>query len=299
MPMKTVAHTPESPSLGSLRDPKWLIFSDLDGSLLDSRGNLPESNRDFLHHLQQQGIPVIFTSSKTRQEILHLQKDLNISEPFIPENGGGIYFPVGHPITEKLELMPWGKGLGLHFGAPYSYIRGVFMQLQKHFGIMGMADMHPDELMELTGLDAKAVNRALAREFTEPFIFRGQPMPCQLRTVVSTYGLAITCGGRFFHMMSATQDKGQAVAKTIQLFRLANQHSPCTVALGDAENDFSMFHAVDQAILLRRDDGSIADLDLPGLRRAECSGCAGWREQLELLIKQPGSVLGNGARKGQ
>jgi mannosyl-3-phosphoglycerate phosphatase len=285
--MKVEALPSAGSPLASPSRPDWLIFSDLDGSLLDSRGRLPEGNRQTLYQLERQSIPIIFTSSKTRQEILHLQSELGIHQAFIPENGAGIYVPEGHPLTAKIELMPWGHGRGLHFGVPYSYIRAVFTHLRDQFGIRGMADMSIDELVVLTGLDPHAIQRALAREFSEPFVFEGQLNVAQLQKALISYGLAITRGGRFFHMMSAMQDKGKAVAKVIQLFRLAGQSRPCSVALGDAENDFSMLRAVDYAILLRRDDGSIADLDLNGLRRAERAGCEGWREQLELLMLDP------------
>jgi len=290
MPLKVEAPPSTASAQASPAEPGWLIFSDLDGSLLDSRGNLPEGNRELLEKLDSEAIPVVFTSSKTRQEILHLQSELGIHQAFIPENGGGIYVPEGHPLTEKLELMTWGKGYGLHFGVPYSYVRAVFMHLSRYFEIKGMADMQTDELMELTGLDRQAVHRALAREFSEPFVFQGPAMVSQLQTALSAYGLSVTCGGKFFHMMSAMQDKGQAVGKAIQLFSLASRSRPRTVALGDAENDFSMLRAVDHAILLRRDDGSIANLDLHGLLRAERSGCEGWREQLERLMNDPGAA---------
>lgn len=285
----TVLHSPRADQT-CFGKTDLLIFSDLDGSLLDSEGQLPECNRLMLRQLESKSVPVVFTSSKTRLEILHLQQRLGMEQAFIPENGGGIYVPEGHALTQRVTLMPWADGYGLHFGVAYSYVRAVFMHLRSEHKICGMADMGIQTIMDLTGLDHQSVHRALAREFSEPFIFQGRPRLQELRESVSRFGLAITCGGRFFHMMSAMQDKGHAVSKAIQLFRLAHHKPPITIALGDAENDFTMLQVVDRPVLLRREDGSFADLDLPHLHRAQRSGCQGWSEQLALLIPELASA---------
>lgn len=283
---------PEEP----IEDLTLLIFSDLDGTLLDSGDRLPACNRVMLQKLEKMGIPVVFTSSKTRHEILHLQQQLCMHQPFIPENGGGVYMPSDHPLTDQLTLMPWGDGWGMHFGVPYSYVRAILMHLSPEFDLQGMADMSEEELVRRTGLSAPALNRALNREFSEPFIFLSQPRMDALRLRLESFGLTLTRGGEFFHMMSATQDKGRAVAKAIQLFKAAYSSPPLTVALGDAENDSSMFSVVDRAIQIRRKDGSLAEINAPNVHPATKAGCEGWSEELEQVIteihenRQPGKA---------
>lgn len=263
-----------------------LVFSDLDGSLLDEGGRPPKANRELLERLEQQSIPVIFTSSKTREEILHIQRQLNIHQAFIPENGGGFYIPRGHPLAQTLALSPWGTGYGMLFGARYSYIKSVYSKIKEEYGIKGISDMGGEEISALTGLDHCSVHRALQREFSEPFIFLGTPQVAALSEALSTYGLAMTRGGIFYHIMSAAQDKGRAVSTAIQLFRLAYQSEPTTIALGDAENDASMLNAVDIPILLRRGDGSYAEVNIRNLRKSLLPGSKGWGEQLQLALHQ-------------
>ena len=41
-------------------------------------------------------IPLVFVTSKTRAEVVRLQEEMGIREPFIVENGGGIFFPRGY-----------------------------------------------------------------------------------------------------------------------------------------------------------------------------------------------------------
>ena len=76
--------------------PRFLVFTDLDGSLLDHhdygyRDALPQ-----LRQLESLGIPVIPASSKTRAEIERLRDELGNTHPFIVENGAGGFVPVGY-----------------------------------------------------------------------------------------------------------------------------------------------------------------------------------------------------------
>ncbi|PLY10869.1 MAG: hypothetical protein C0626_04350 [Arcobacter sp.] len=70
---------------------EYLIFTDLDGTLLDHETyDFSEAN-DMLNFIDKQKIPLIIVTSKTKDEVLELQKKLNISMPFIIENGAGIF----------------------------------------------------------------------------------------------------------------------------------------------------------------------------------------------------------------
>ena len=73
-----------------------LIFTDLDGSLLDHNTYSHKPAVSLLETLNQVGIPVILTSSKTLAEIVPLREMISNSHPFIVENGAGIYVPMNY-----------------------------------------------------------------------------------------------------------------------------------------------------------------------------------------------------------
>ncbi|AMX04510.1 mannosyl-3-phosphoglycerate phosphatase [Enterobacter asburiae] len=74
----------------SLRD-TLLIFSDLDGSLLDIHTYEWQPAMPWLDRLMDNQVPVILCSSKTAAEMLDLQLDLGLEGlPFIAENGAVI-----------------------------------------------------------------------------------------------------------------------------------------------------------------------------------------------------------------
>ncbi len=70
-----------------------VIFTDLDGTLLSPETYQPGPSREALEICKNRQIPVVFVSSKTRAEIEVIRRDLNPDDPFISENGGGIYLP--------------------------------------------------------------------------------------------------------------------------------------------------------------------------------------------------------------
>jgi len=72
-----------------------LVFTDLDGSLLNHDDYSFEEARPALDRLRKAKIPLIFVTSKTCREVEPLQNRLGLREPFIVENGGGIFVPRG------------------------------------------------------------------------------------------------------------------------------------------------------------------------------------------------------------
>ena len=68
-----------------------LVFSDLDGTLLDSHSYDWQPAAPWLTRLREANVPVILCSSKTSAEMLYLQKTLGLQGlPLIAENGAVI-----------------------------------------------------------------------------------------------------------------------------------------------------------------------------------------------------------------
>jgi mannosyl-3-phosphoglycerate phosphatase len=71
---------------------KLVIFTDLDGTLLDSGYSFKKAV-PALRLVQKSDTPLILCSSKTRVEVELYRKRLGNRHPFISENGGGIFIP--------------------------------------------------------------------------------------------------------------------------------------------------------------------------------------------------------------
>ena len=70
-----------------------IIFTDMDGSLLDHDTYSHQPADELLAWLRNNQIPVIPCTSKTRAEMLVLREELANTHPFVVENGAAIYMP--------------------------------------------------------------------------------------------------------------------------------------------------------------------------------------------------------------
>lgn len=261
-----------------------LIFTDLDGTLLDHHSYSFQGAVKALNRLQRSAVPLVFASSKTRAELQKLQKRLGLAQPFIAENGGGLFIPADYAMldTHKLELLN-----GYHvkrFGRSYHEIRKIFQTLQSEYPVQGFGDMSVTEIMSATGLAREDALLAARRDFTEPFLLTAETSLEELTAKAAAHGLKITRGGRFFHLIAAAQDKGRAVAETRHLFEKDSHDKIVTVGLGDAENDFSMLKSVDIPVIVPKPDGSYEDPGLAGLHRAPYPGSRGWGAAVSAIL---------------
>jgi mannosyl-3-phosphoglycerate phosphatase family protein len=269
---------------------KIVIFTDLDGTLLDAATYSFDAASPALALIARLGIPLICTSSKTRAEIEALRRQLDNSHPFVSENGGGVFIPPGYfPGVTPEKAPPTATKDGyevLLLGRPYAEIRARFTELRsaRHAPVRGFGDMSTKEVAALTGLNEAAAALARQRDFEEPFIFDGAPDESFLHAI-EAHGLNWT-QGRIFHILGE-HDKGRAIRLLLERFR-ATYGDVTSIGLGDGYNDLPMLAAVDHAVLVRHPDGGYAPrIDLPGLIRTELPGPAGWNAAvLQLLARE-------------
>src|SRR5207253_11339070 len=72
-----------------------VLFTDLDGTLLDAATYRYDAARPALDRLRECRIPLIICTSKTRAEVDYLRRELDNRDPFIVENAGARYIPDG------------------------------------------------------------------------------------------------------------------------------------------------------------------------------------------------------------
>ena len=270
--------------------PFIVIFTDLDGTLLDHDTYQWDMAKPALGMCKRLHIPIVMVSSKTRAEMDILRKKVGLSSPFISENGGGIFFP-----AEGLEDAPAGTIIAKNIfkwemGTPYGILIKALGEIRDELGlpIRGLSEMSVEEISRLTNLDLEEARLAATRDFDEPFIIPGHQNidTNALEKAAQKRGLQITTGGRFFHILGKN-DKGGAVNALISWYKQSHPYL-FSIALGDSPNDFSMLRQVDQAILVRSSTKhpTIAK-EIPGIKVTLEKGPKGWNTAiLELLDKK-------------
>ncbi|MCP1199721.1 mannosyl-3-phosphoglycerate phosphatase [Notoacmeibacter sp. MSK16QG-6] len=251
-----------------------IVFSDLDGTLLD------HSSYDFapalpaIRRLQDAGIPIVPATSKTAAEVAPLMKRIGLEGPAIVENGGGVingsdtaYRSGDYLIVrERLDQLP-------------PAMRDRF----KGFGDMGV-----DGIAKATGLPLDAAKLAGERQFTEPGLFDGTPDELSdFLDALHSLGISAKKGGRFLTLANGRHskaDKMSMVCKEIDA-------EPPIVALGDAPNDRAMLEAANIAIVVRNPDHGGIDVAETAQRRVIQTtqpGPMGWNEAIQAILDEYG-----------
>lgn len=276
-----------------------IIFTDLDGSLLNHEDYSFAEATPSLDRIKQFGIPLIMTTSKTRREVELLQGEMGIREPVIVENGGGIFFPRGYRnlmIENKEQKDDYTV---ISIGTTYFRVRDFLEKISVRFDIRGFGDMSPSEIAGLTGLPIERAALAKEREFTEPFIMERPDDIGLLSDLAAGEGLKVTRGGRFHHLMGMEQDKGKAVRIVYDIFRQSSGTELTAIGLGDSENDLAMLEQVDIPVLIPRPGKGYLDIRLPGMIRAKEAGARGWNDVVQRLLNERSKITTKESKKRQ
>lgn len=268
---------------------RQLIFTDLDGTLLDHDSYRYDAATPALQRLADQNTPCVINSSKTAREVLPLHRRLGLDAPVIVENGSAVGFPPGSLqwFTEGLALdaasgWHWAT-LGCRRQEMLPALRNLRQVTGAHF--RGFHELSIEQIATVTGLSTEAATLASHRDFSEPLLWEDSPEALQhFSALAAEHGLHAVRGGRFVQVIGVGVDKARALnwcvdshpAKPVQ-----------TIALGDAPNDGAMLAAADIAVWVRSpahppgpEKGQLQTL------HTQAFGPAGWAEAIHQILDQ-------------
>ncbi|MDV5357146.1 mannosyl-3-phosphoglycerate phosphatase-related protein [Enterobacter asburiae] len=264
-------------------DDPLLIFTDVDGTLMDSHTGEWQAAAGWLSHLREHDIPVILCSSKTAAEMVALQKMLNLQGlPFIAENGAVVQLDEAwHEDENYPRLMN---------GAPHDEVARVLNTLRETHGwkFTSFSDLDESVLAEVTGLPPAQAALAKLQEASETLIWRdSDAQMAAFDDALTGLGLRFVQGARFWHVLDERGGKDQAVNWLTQRYKHYSGVNFTTIGLGDGPNDAPLLDSVDYAVVVRglNREGVTLRHDTPErVYHTELEGAAGWREGLNQLF---------------
>jgi mannosyl-3-phosphoglycerate phosphatase len=285
-----------------VRDVSLLIFSDLDGTLLDPHSYSFEGAREGLDAVTRAGVPLILCSSKTRVEIESLQYDLLMEfpyirangepmlHPFISENGGALFVPRGYfSAVTHMRASRTGAYETVEFGRRYGEVVAALRRTSQRVGVpvMGFSTMTAEEIARECGCSLTQARLAKCREYDEPFRMLAGTTAARMRLLesLSDQGFQCTSGSRFQHVMGPT-DKGRAAMCLKQIYERESDSRIVTVGLGDSMNDLPLLAAVDIPVIVPNIAADLARLhrELPRAYVTDRRGSAGWSGAVRHLV---------------
>ncbi|SDI31609.1 HAD-IIB family hydrolase [Salipiger marinus] len=240
---------------------RLVVFTDLDGTLLDHGSYRYDAAAPALATLRRHNIPLILASSKTAAEIAPLHAALGLGHwPALVENGAQRMVPGQPPACDD-----------------YPRLRAALNALPRELraGFRGFGDMDAAEVTALTGLPPEDAARARDRRFSEPGLWSGtESQLARFLQALAAQGLQARQGGRFLTLSHGGTKADQMAAI------MSDLGAEQSLALGDAPNDAEMLQTATRGVILPNPHGRPVP-PLPGevtghITRSTLPGPEGW-----------------------
>lgn len=249
---------------------KIIIFTDLDGSLLDHQNYSYEKAKPALERIKETKTPVIFVTSKTFPEVKSLQKKMGLwkKEPFIVEKGGALFIPrrflklaeikkeLRKDKRNKERIFQKDGFWGIEFGTSYKKVRKVLKEAAKETGlkVLGIGDMTIKEFSADCGLSLKDAQKAKQRMYQEGFeilvsVEKQKEAQQKIKQAIKRRGFYLNFGGRYYQIAGHCF-KIKALQILINLFK-KKYKKITTLGLGNTEADLEFMKQCNYRYLIK------------------------------------------------
>ncbi len=222
-----------------------------------TRSNSDPSVKAAFQECKERGIPLVLCTSGTFEETEEVRHTLGITDPFIVENGGAIYFRKGYFSATDVPCESKGDFQKVSLGLPYAQTV-LFLSLIKKLvpsEIVGFSDLATSALADESGLSKEQARKAQLREYDEPFRIAGNARSAleRIERTVKGSGFKLIHGERYHHLLGGS-DQARAIAVLRRLYQDC-YGTPMLAALGNSISDGPVLANVDRPMVLATPDG--------------------------------------------
>ena len=267
-----------------MKSSQILIFTDLDGSLLDHNNFEFREIQNFILKCIKNGIKIIPNTSKTKIEIQVFIDQLGQNLPFIVENGAAIHNL--NLIHSKIKIndnsLVFSRSL---YEILKQFKKNIPMDFQKRCEFL--KDMTSIEQMKILGLNKKYLPFALNRDYSMPLVFDGSRQTLnEFTRHLKKIGMKLHEGGRIYNICDDCS-KGKAMTTLIEMLKNELKCKTHTIVVGDSPNDISMLNVCDQPCVIPLPNRkNLSFLKDQKLIRATQTAPKGWEEVVRASLKK-------------
>ncbi len=254
----------------------WVV-SDVDGTLMDHSYDLTPA-KESIKLLQKLSIPVILCTSKTASEVNVIRSELNLTDPYIVENGAAIYGESLEKVNGEIIL-----------GEKYEFLEEIlkFISKEINYKLIPLNDLTDQEATQLTGLKGNSLNLMRDRHWSMPFLNPPNSLEEKINICSKKFKVDIFKGNRMSHLLSTNSNKGKAINA---LKKYSNMQNIQIIGLGDSPNDLPLLLNSDIRIVIPGIDGPNMNLlgqlkDLEYTLASEPNGY-GWKNEINKLLNK-------------
>ena len=254
----------------------WVV-SDVDGTLMDHSYDLTPAI-ETIKLLQELSIPVILCTSKTASEVKVIRKQLNLTDPYIVENGAAIYGESLKKVNGEIIL-----------GEKYEILENILSNISHeiNYELQPLNNISDQEATDLTGLKGNSLELMRDRHWSMPFLNPPENKVAEINICCRRYNVEIFRGNRMSHMLSINSNKGKAINV---LKKHSNNSNLKIIGLGDSPNDLPLLLNSDYKIVIPGPNGPNLKLlkmltDYKFILASDPNGY-GWKSEINKLINK-------------
>ena len=257
-----------------------IIFTDIDGSLLNRDTFRFDEIEDYFRKLVSKGIKIIPNSSKTEAELLDFNKEYNLNLSFIAENGSSI-----HGLNLIHSKLPERVSLSRTTDQIYQiFNKNIPSHLKDNISFI--LKLHFKEQQEIFGLPLDKIGLALKRKYSLPIQFNGNEIrKNEFVKIMNNAGLTVQTGGRIMNICDNV-NKSKAMIKTLELIKNEVDDEIITIGVGDNQNDVDMLRQSNYACLVKNDNFDSSLINIVNLIKSSEPSPLGWADVIKTAIQK-------------
>ena len=255
----------------------YIVFTDLDGSLLHRDTFKFDPIKDFIKSLLNDGIIIVPNSSKTENEIEKFKEELGVAVPFISENGSAIHGLnlINPNFPNKIILSREKEELLKIFNSKVPETL-----LNKCVQIFKLSTKEQEKIF---GQKDEKLKNVLKRKYTLPLLFSGDKVEKnKLIKILNSNSLTLQEGGRVINLCDNV-NKVKSMNRVIKILKNVKNEIK-TIGVGDNFNDLEMLKNCDIPCLVFNDQFKLDQINIKNLIFSNKPSPEGWADVIKKAL---------------
>lgn len=252
---------------------QWIVFTDLDGTLLSPNGDIPESVRYTMAKLASAGVLIVFCSSKPHAEQSAIRNDLGLETPYIVEFGSALIMSDG---TRRV--------FGIDATVIHQYLERIRFETGLRF--QTFKDVSSEEIATATGWSLATARLARQADYSATLITQlDDDMLQRFKAACAVHHLRLPATTDHIAVTGNLADSGRAVGILTEYYRSWYGDNIRTIGIGTRIEAAPMLATVNEPYLIKNADGRWAGVDVVGLQKVDDIGPDGWVKLMDGIFK--------------
>ena len=244
-----------------MRQTSSILYLAVD-SLIPARGKAIAGLDEFMAALDHAGLPIVWVSSRTRLQLDDPRRKAGHNQPFIGEDGCGVYLPEDYFHLKPEKTVRLGRFTCIPVAERQPAAMEALEDLAEAAGVeaVPLRSLSPRELAQNSGLPSREAELLRQPDFDELFFLAGASDAdvARVREEASARKLQLREHGVLWSL-AVGASVPRCVRELTKLYDRALRYHAASVAIGTSADAQALFPACDRQVLLtetaRREGG--------------------------------------------